>query len=261
MVKKKRLHELSWEEFKEVRKEIDTILIPIGSVEQEGPHLPLGVDSLIALEIADKVTEKAEVLVVPPIWVGYSDWHSSFPGTLSLSQETLTRMLREICSQLIEQGFKRFLFVNMHVGNDAPIAVVGNELRKKYQVLIAMVNLWALANEMAQNIEELNEKRFTHGGEIMTSVMLALYPNLVNMEKAKPEYTKSEIPTLVQKNSSRVRFQNHHVSVYRLSAEVTKSGVMGNPTGATKEKGEEIIERWIHYVTGFIKEFKQLSLR
>ena len=255
MLEKKQLQELSWAEFEELQKEIDTILIPIGSVEQEGPHLPLGVDTIVALDIANMVAEKARVIVAPPIWVGYSDWHSSFPGNLSLRLETLIQMLRELCQGFIEYGFKRLVFMNPHAGNETPISVVATELRKEHGAKVAMINLWALANEMAQGIEKLNEKAFRHGGEIMTSVMLALHPEMVDMNKAQAEQPESGTKNLIQKTSTRVQFKNCHVSIYRLSKEVTKSGVMGNPMGASKEKGEEIISRWVNYVTDFLKEF------
>ena len=255
---KKQLDELSWTELRETVKKVDTILIPVGSVEEEGPHLPLGVDSIVAWEVTRRVAQEAEVLVAPLVPIGYSGWHSGFPGTLSLSIDTLTQLLREICKGLVEHGFKKLLFINSHVGNETPILVVGTELRKVSGATIGMVSLWALANEMCKDIEGLDERVFLHAGEIMTSVMLALRPDLVDMGQAKAEHPISEAGSLIRKGSQKVQFRNYHANIYSLSNEVTKSGVMGNPLGATKGKGELIIERWIDYIRSFIKEFKKL---
>jgi creatinine amidohydrolase len=260
MGQKKRMEEMSWVEFEEQSKVIDTILLPMGSVEVEGPHLPLAVDSIVASEVANRAAQGCDALVGPLVSVGYSDWHAAFPGTLSLSMETLTNVLREIMFALIEQGFKRFICINPHVGNQAPIFSVATELRKTNRGLVAMIDLWRLAGEMAGDIEGLVEKRFAHAGEIMTSVMLALRPDLVNMEKAKGEQLKSGIDSMIQEAPRRVRFSGYHVEVFRMSRELTDSGVMGDPRHATGEKGDEIIERWVRYIRDFVEEFKKLPV-
>ena len=259
MKRKRWLHEFSWYELEEALAGIDTALIPTGSIEEEGRHLPLGVDTLVASEVASRVVEKVDAIVTPPLWVSYSEWHSGFKGTLSLRQDTVVDVLRQICEQLILYGFKRFLFVNAHVGNDEPIAIVSNTLRAQHNVVCAMVNLWSLANELAQNEGDFVESRFTHAGEIMTSVMLALHPNLVRLDLAQAESIRSESSALTQENSSRVRYREGHAKVYRLSSEVTKSGAMGDPGSATREKGEKVLEAWIDYLIGFVQELQRLS--
>jgi len=260
MGQKKRMEEMSWVEFEEHSRVIDTILLPMGSVEVEGPHLPLGVDSIVASEVANRAAEGCDALVGPLVSVGYSDWHTGFPGTLSLSMETLTQVLREIMFGLVEQGLTRFICINPHVGNQAPTFSVATELRKKKRGIVAMIDLWRLAGEMARDIEGLEEKGFTHAGEIMTSVMLALRPDLVNMEEAKDEQLKSGIDSMVQEAPRRIRFSGYHVDIFRMSRELTDSGVMGDPRYATGEKGEEIIERWVRYIRSFVEEFKRIPV-
>jgi creatinine amidohydrolase len=261
MVQKKRMEEMSWVEFEECSKVLDTMLLPIGSVEEEGPHLPLAVDSIVAWEVAGRAAEGCDALVGPLISVGYSGWHAAFPGTLSLSMETLTQVLREIMFALVEQGFKRFICINPHIGNEAPIFSVATELRKKNRAIVAMIDLWRLAGEMARDIPGLREKGFTHAGEIMTSVMLALRPDLVNMDKAKGEQLRSGIDSMKQGTSRKVSFSGYHVEIFRMSRELTDSGAMGDPTLATREKGEDIIERWVRYIREFVAEFKKLPVK
>ncbi|MBA7711063.1 hypothetical protein ES703_120015 [subsurface metagenome] len=148
MFKKKMLDEMSWTEVDELRKNVDTVLIPTGSVEVEGPHLPLAVDSIVALEVARRVAEGVEdVVVAPVVKITYSDWHMGFPGTLTLSLTTLIQVLREICGCLMEHGFKRIFFVNSHVGNDAAIWAIGNEMARKSQARLGMISLWSLSTK------------------------------------------------------------------------------------------------------------------
>lgn len=260
MSRNKRMEEMSWVEFEARSREIETILLPIGSIEMEGPHLPLGVDSIVASEICDRVSAHCDVLVGPLLSVGYSDWHSGFSGTLTLSVETLTAVLREILNTLVECGLKRFIFINPHLGNRAPIFSVATELRKMNLAIVAMIDLWRLAHEMAGDIEGLKEKSFKHAGEIMTSVMLALRPELVNMKRAVREGLQSGVNSMVQETSSRVQFSGYHLEVFRTSRELTDSGVMGDPFNATREKGEEIIRRWVDYIREFVREFGKLPI-
>jgi creatinine amidohydrolase len=261
MLEKCLLEELSWMEFDQVRKEMDTVLFPMGSVEVEGPHLPMGVDSIVALEVAKRVAAGRKLLVAPLISVTYSEWHMGFPGTLSVRLSTLTQVLRETCEGLVEHGFRRIMFINSHVGNDPAIMEIAHELIRRSAARVGMVNLWALANQMGKDIPELIEKEFLHAGEIMTSVMLALRPDLVDMGKAQKEYVKARSDSLVQKGSMQVTFKKMSVYAYHLSDEVTRSGVMGDPLAATKEKGEKIVSLWVGFIRDYIEEFRKLPLK
>lgn len=254
------LEEMNWKEFDEARREATAALIPIGSIEEEGPHLPLGVDILVAVEVAKKVAHQLPVIILPKVSIGYSEWHKGFPGTLSLSISTLTQMLREICGDLVEQGLNRLVFINPHVGNETPIMEVAIELRRKLLARVAMFHLWAIANEMAKDMEGLVEKKFAHGGEMMTSVMLALRPDLVHMERAVKELERPPMGGSKQEGSFKVLFKNYHINFYCLSRELTNSGMMGDPTHASREKGEIIVKKWVDLICDFIREFKKVPI-
>jgi creatinine amidohydrolase len=259
-MEKRIMEEMTWEEFDYFRKKAIAALFPLGSLEESGPHLPLGLDTIVSEEIAKRVAEKLPVLVLPAIPVGYSEWHGGFPGTLNISVATLTQMLREICGDLVDQGVNRIVFISPHLGNETPILVVANELRKKSLARMAMFNLWTIANEMAKDIDTLVEKKITHAGEIFASVMLYLRPDLVDMQKAVKEYLKPVIPKSIQEGSWKVLFQNRHVNLYCLSSELTKSGVYGDPTQATREKGERIVNLFVDYICDFLQEFKNIPV-
>ncbi len=254
------IEEMSWTEFDALRKETDTVLFPMGSVEVEGPHLPLGVDSIVALEIAKRVAAGTKYCVAPLTNVTFSEWHMGFPGTLSIRLETLIQVVREICEDLVEHGLTKIIFINSHVGNDPAIMEIAHELLRRSQARVGMINLWATASQLGKNIPELKEKTFLHAGEIMTSVVMALRPELVDMGKAKKEYVKAIVDNFVQKGSHEVTFKGISTPTYHLSHEVTQSGVMGDPSAATKEKGEKIIQLWVEFIRGYIEEFRKLPL-
>ena len=191
----KKLENMTWLEVKEAAKETDTILIPVGAVEQQGPHLPLGTDTIVAQYVAERVAEKSNVVLAPSFTVGYSAWFKNYAGLISFSKETLTQVYREVCRSLAASGFKRQIFINPHLGNDDAIADVGVELRAE-GIYLSKINLWHNTSEItkSKNIP-FKEAQFVHGGEVMTSIVMACAPELVKMDKAVAEYaSKSDIP-------------------------------------------------------------------
>lgn len=261
MYQKKLLEEMTWTEVREMLKTINTVLIPIGSVEVEGPHLPLAVDSIVAMAVARKVADNIDDTVVAPLVnVTYSDWHMGFPGTMTLSMPTHMQALKEYCQSLIQHGFKRLFFINSHVGNDSAIWTVGNEIAKTSRARAGMVSIWTLSSEMGKKIPELKENTFLHAGEIMTSVVMAIRPDLVDMDKAVTEYLKPEVDSFKQILSSKLKYKDHIFSAYYMSDEVTESGVMGDPSAASKEKGETILTHLVEYIGEVVEEFKKLPV-
>ncbi len=169
------LQEMSWVEVGEYLKENDMIIIPLGSTEQHGPHLPLGSDYYQAFEISKKISERTGVIVAPILMVGYSEYHAGFPGVLSIKPETMTQVLFESIEFLIEDGFRRIMFMNGHGGN----AIVQENL-------IHRINQTTEAVAVALDTEGTEEEYLDwHSGKTETSKMLYLMPSLVRMEKAE----------------------------------------------------------------------------
>jgi len=261
MKHKKLLEEMSWTEFSEVRKHVDTVLIPMGSVEVEGPHLPLNVDSIVAMEVARRVSDVIDETIVAPVMnVTYSDWHTGFPGTLTYSLKTLLTMVEEICTSLIKNGFKRLFFVNSHVGNDPTIWAAANKLSVDGLARVGMVSIWSLSTEVGKEIEALEEKTFLHAGEIMTSVVMAIRPDLVDMKAATTEYLKPLTDGYQAVLSRKSRVNGKLISFYHTSNELTQSGVMGNPSAASPEKGELILGKLVEQTSETVKEFGKLPI-
>ena len=255
-MKKYRFVSLSWAEVAEMEREKRLILIPLGSTEQEGTHLPLGVDTYVAEAVANAVAEATDCLVAPSLPMGYSEWFLEFPGTISLKMETLIAVLREYLTSLIHHGFRRFIFVNGHGGNAPAVDVVAREFKLKHDVDVAMVQIWKVVNSLAKDIPDLKENVFRHAGEFMTSLMLYLQPETVEMERAKVEYVKTNKQPFKAKSSlGPAEFKGVEINLYDRAKRLTESGIMGDPLSATAKKGEIIFHHITSYLIEMVRNF------
>jgi creatinine amidohydrolase len=241
------LSELSWVDVKERVAETDMVLVPVGSVEQHGPHLPLIQDTAAVLHVCLRVAERLypRVLVTPPLALGVSPHHLAFPGTLSLSPETLVAVVLDVCSSLHRHGFRRIMLVNGHGGNIATLGVAGRKVRDRLgDVDILVTNWWDHIDEaLAKQV--LESGYFPgHSGEFETSVALAIHPELVHQDRfAKP--VGEEAPRW---------FILSRVTDFD---EFTETGVEqkgGDTTLATREKGERLLEAAVIGLARFVEE-------
>ena len=261
-VKKSYLLEMTWEEFRDLVDEKTVMLVPMGSTELEGPHLPLGVDTIVAEGIAQRLCGEDGVVIGPTLPVGYSKWFGPFPGTISLEQETLTEVLSEYCACLFGHGIRRILFLNSHRGNNACIDHVARTLVLQQPVRVAMLSIWKAANDLIAGNDLIAEGTFTHAGEVMTSVILALRPDLVDNSKIQPDIAKSpEGSGFRVKNSlGETEFQGSIQMLYQHIRDVTETGVFGDPTTASAEKGEQVLNLITDYAKAFLREFRTLPI-
>ena len=130
------LSKMNYLEVQEYLKKSDTILIPIGSLENHGKHMPLGTDTMIPDKIAELLDQRSDLLIAPTINYGATDDLVGFPGTISLGVEGLIHLLRTICDQFYQYGFRHFLILNGHGGNAAAIQAVGIHLYRKHSFCI-----------------------------------------------------------------------------------------------------------------------------
>lgn len=167
----------------------DTVaVLPIGAIEQHGPHLPLYVDSCINQSLLDRALAEAPadlpVTALPLQAIGKSNEHLAFPGTLSLSAETLIRLLTEIGESVARAGIRRLILLNSHGGQPQILDIVARDLRVRHSMLVVNAAWYAMG--MPEGLFSAEECRHgIHGGEIETSLMLHLRPDLVDMEKAE----------------------------------------------------------------------------
>ena len=166
------------------------VVVPIGSLEQHGQHLPMLTDSLINAEIIRRVQVELgdEVIFLPLLWVGASDHHRGLPGAISAGNDTYTRLLMDMLDCLIGYGFRRIVLFNSHGGNGGPAgnAIYQTQLRNrdKPDLWLVLATWYAMAGEQIAQITSLQQKHVSHACELETSMVLSLRPELVKMEAA-----------------------------------------------------------------------------
>jgi len=237
-------------------------VLPLGATEQHGPHLPLSVDTLLVDGVINaaltRLSPTDPVLVLPTQTVGLSTEHAAFAGTLSLSPQTLIQLWCDIGASVAQAGVKKLLMFNAHGGNVGLMDVVARELRAKHGLIVyssSWYNLPLDADLMAQFSQE--EHRFgIHAGDIETSMMLALHPELVNMDKAQNFAS-----------SSQERAKNYAILGDGKSAKLgwhiqdyNPQGAVGNASAATALKGEALVQNAAEKLAQLLQELVHLPL-
>src|SRR5687767_3469792 len=186
------LADLNWPAVQALDKNTP-VVVPVAALEQHGHHLPLFTDSLLLGEIIRRSAERLRntVLFTPLMWLGNSDHHIDFPGTLSARPRTYIDLLCGFAEDLIRHGFQRLVFVNGHGGNDVPGRQAIFEVRQRYRdrsdLLLLFATYWQLAPNPAKMFGELHQKQMGHACEWETSMILRLAPHLVgDFKSAKP---------------------------------------------------------------------------
>jgi len=240
------LERMTWPEVRaEVEGGRDTVVVPFGAVEQHGPHLPLGTDAMFGDEIGRAAAERLNAFLAPTIRVGCSHHHLAFAGTMSLEEETFHRVVGDIVKALAAHGFKRIVLLPTHGGNFRPLGEALARLGPLEGVkIIAFTDVGVLASATIGVGAELGitpAEGGIHAGEWETSMMLALRPALVSMERAEPGYVGDLVSGLE-------RFFSEGVHV------LADNGVFGDPRRASATAGEKYIERLVDQVVRTVEE-------
>lgn len=233
-------------------------VVPLGSLEQHGHHLPLLTDSLICEELARRAERELgeEAVFLPLLWIGASDHHRAFPGTVSVSNDVYVQLLINLLESLIGSGFRRILLLNAHGGNELPGSMATYEIIRRYhttipELWIAFSNWMDLARDDIGAVVGLQQTHVIHACELETSMILAQAPDLVAMEAAKataiPFASAFYSPDF--STASKVR-------VPRMFDQLSATGAFGFPEAATREKGEELFRRAAATIVAFVREFR-----
>lgn len=250
-------YEITSEEAKELICTVDFIVLPVGSIEQHSRHLPLGTDIIIAENVAKEVMirakdEKISLLVMPPVYYGYSDEHKEFPGTISIRGSVLIDYLYDICASLARQGAKRIFIINGHGGNMGVLDIVSKRIGTDFGIFVFYSSPYT--SEMDKVLES-DIGGIGHAGEFETSVMLHIRPDLVRANKMIKEIPKQlESVGTDPRKSNEVNF-----NWFRLKSIMTESGVVGDPTKSNSDKGRRLIDMMANRIVRIMKELKKIT--
>lgn len=218
------------------------LIVPVGSLEQHGYHLPVATDTLLADAVAhisaEAVHESIPVLVTPAIWSGRSSHHLPFGGTISLETTTLLSLLSNVAETALENDFDAILFLNGHAGNMPAISSAVSDVGDAHpDCEVLGLTYFHLAEAVIDEIRDSDSGGMSHGGEFETSLLLYLYPELVDEERIEG--------TLRQEPYEQGRhdlFVDGPLSVYRTFDEYSQSGAIGAPEYATADKGQRLFD-------------------
>jgi creatinine amidohydrolase len=227
-------------------------IVPIGSTEQHGPHLPTGTDHIVAWELAKSVGERTGALVLPLLPYGFSEDHFPRAGTISLSAETLREVIRDIARSLSLNGVKHIVLLSGHAGHTFQLNDICYELNVTSPADFPRVHHLSpyslLPLEVLAGV--LQEEIFLHAEELETSLLLLLRPELVDMKKAV-----KEIPPYLPKGLTTPNFFEwlRIFTTEKFLGRDTKTGVVGDATLATKEKGQKILDMMVDALVEAVK--------
>lgn len=262
------LPHMSWSEFEAAVKNTDMIIVPLGSIEQHGHHLPLGTDFIYANEAAKLIAQYTDVIVAPVLMGGISAHHMGFPGTITISPETFQKVIFESCECLIKHGIRKIMFLNGHGGNAVAMQNLIHQIN--HETPATAINIGAVRPE--------DDKRMPveidyHGGVNETSWMLYLANRLVDMKKAVnpvlsfPEDAKKAYDEAKKGNKDLNLVYDANIFLSEKSGkkattrDLTNTGIVtsGNLKDANVELGRRQWQARIQAAVRFINDWKKLK--
>lgn len=254
------MHELTSDDVEGYLKRDSTVIVPIGSTETHGPHLPMGTDTYEAIDYSEEIARRAGVLCTPPIWFGDSPHHMGRPGTISLRSQTVIELLKDVYRSLIHHGFTRIITFNGHRLANLPVIQIASKQMKEDHpnVLFACFDPVPIAAETHKRIRTAPGEGI-HGGEFETSHMLFKHPELVHPEKfevSRGVYIDSRLVPLDHfASGDRVLW----ITTWHDQIQVTPRGHVGDPTAASVEKGKALWEAVVSNGVEFIDAMRKFA--
>jgi creatinine amidohydrolase len=239
------LDRLTWAEVKkEIHEGRSTVVVPFGSTEQHGRHLPLGTDAVLGDELGRGLAERLDAFLAPTVRLGCSAHHLSFPGTISLREETFQQIVVDVVASLSRHGFRRIVLLPTHGGNFKPLAQVFAELKPVENVrVLAFTDLEGfveVAFESSRSAGVAPAQSGAHSGEWETFAMLALRPEQVKMDQAAEGFV-GELSEILAK-------------VFDGIQNLDENGVLGDPRPAAAAAGKKHLEDMVDFLYQWVRD-------
>jgi creatinine amidohydrolase/Fe(II)-dependent formamide hydrolase-like protein len=247
------LGELTWPAAEQRLREVDVALLPVGALEQHGPHLPLDTDAFDANYLVHRVAESCadpRPLVLPLISYGVSYHHDDFPGTISVGNEALSSMVYDVGMSCARNGITKLIIVNGHGGNTPALQFAAQMINRDAMIFTTVDTGETSDVDLEALCETPND---VHAGEIETSTALAVRPGLVNMDVAErfvPEFSNRYLNFTTRRS----------IEWYARTARISPTGILGDPTLASREKGEKMWDVMIRNLVELVEDLKGMTL-
>ncbi|MEA5447124.1 creatininase family protein [Leptolyngbya sp. CCNP1308] len=231
---------LTWTEIEAMGDRENVVIVqPMGAIEQHGPHLPLAVDSVICTTVLGKALAQLDAAVpvysLPPLYYGKSNEHWHFPGTITLSAETLLKIIHDVAESLYRAGFRKLVLLNAHGGQPQVLEIAARDLHQIHgDLMVFPLFVWAVPNCAGTLLTPKEMELGIHAGDAETSLMLSILPDQVRMERATAEFPQN-LPT-----ESWLTMEGALPFAW-VTRDLSASGVLGDPTVATAEKGDQLL--------------------
>jgi creatinine amidohydrolase len=251
-----RIGEMSWMEVQEAIGRGAAAIIPLGSIEEHGPHSPMG-DYMAIHEIAGRTGKTTGDLVVPTMPFGFSEYFRHYAGTITLRHETLAMVVEDILDCLLRHGLRHMAIFNGHAGNMPILELLARRIRRTRGLLIPTISPLQVMQNPAL-IKQLYGDGMVlgHGGEPMGSLMMALAPGTVKMERAGA-FGRKPVLGMPTDGLGAIVFNGVRVSLPLDMREVTpETGSLSDPTGASPEKGQAMLDYAVNFCVEFMRWFK-----
>ena len=266
------LPHMTWPEVEDLLSRTDMVIIPVPAVEQHGPQLPIGTDCFIGEELAKLIAQKTDVLVAPILLPGISPYHMEFPGTITLSADTVQRVYLEAVQSLIHHGFRRFMILTSHAGNRNVSRYILDRINQETPGVAVELNDAAapfVHRPKRQEVEQFDR----HAGVGETSSGLYLFPNLVDMSKAGrnevtlPDHLQKALPQVIAGDDTATTvflaeaLKPKDTGKHTSTREMTKTGVWSerDTRDASADRGREGSEAFVDASVQFIERWRVLK--
>jgi creatinine amidohydrolase len=242
------LENYSWRSAREIFQRKKVALIPVGSTEQHGPHLPLGTDFLTAQSLAESAAHKTSAICTPVIPIGVSAHHKQFWGTLWVSPEAFRHYMYEIAVSLAYHGVRRMIFVNGHGGNSAALHEISRTLR--LEKVHSLVFQWWTTPSSVELQSRLFKSKGTHAGGIETSMVLAIRPDLVD---------KASLDEAAKGASAGFGIARYGAQLPVDTVDFSQSGATLDPREASEEAGKKLFDEAEESLVNLTRWFEKAS--